>query len=94
MPARAVLGHLVFVYIHPYMDGNGRLARFLMNLKLATDGYSWTIVPVERRNEYMVALDQASAHKNILPFAQFIAALVETQTRERLEIQGLKPRFP
>jgi hypothetical protein len=79
---RAVLGHLVFVYIHPYMDGNGRLARFLMNLMLTTGGYPWTIVPVERRNDYMAALDQASAHRNILPFAQFIAGLVEAQTRE------------
>lgn len=32
---RAVLGHFLFVYIHPYMDGNGRLARFLMNAMLA-----------------------------------------------------------
>jgi hypothetical protein len=85
---RAVLGHLVFVYIHPYMDGNGRLARFLMNLMLTTGGYIWTIVPVERRNDYMMALDQASAYKNILPFTQFIAALVEAQTRERLASPG------
>ena len=28
---RVVLGHLIFVYIHPYFDGNGRMARFLMN---------------------------------------------------------------
>ena len=86
--ARAVLGHFVFVYIHPYMDGNGRLARFLMNLMLTTGGYIWTIVPVERRNDYMTALDQASAYNNILPFAQFIAALIEAQTRERLASPG------
>ncbi len=80
---RAVLGHLVFVYIHPYMDGNGRLARFLMNLMLTTGGYPWTIVPVERRNDYMAALDQASAHRNILPFALLLAGLVEAQARQR-----------
>ena len=28
---RVVLGHFVFLYIHPYMDGNGRMGRFLMN---------------------------------------------------------------
>ncbi|MFX4493710.1 Fic family protein, partial [Acinetobacter baumannii] len=28
---RAVLGHFIFVFIHPYMDGNGRMGRFLMN---------------------------------------------------------------
>ncbi|MEI2421778.1 Fic family protein, partial [Arthrospira platensis SPKY2] len=33
---RAVLGHFIFVFIHPYMDGNGRIGRFLMNLMLAS----------------------------------------------------------
>jgi hypothetical protein len=44
---RAVLGHFVFVYIHPYMDGNGRMGRFLLNLMLASGGYPWTVVPWE-----------------------------------------------
>jgi hypothetical protein len=46
---RVVLGHFIFVYIHPYMDGNGRIGRFLMNVMLAAGGYPWTVVPVERR---------------------------------------------
>ena len=36
---RAVLGHWMFGYIHPYPDGNGRMARFLMNVMLASGGY-------------------------------------------------------
>ena len=44
---RVVLGHFVFVYIHPYMDGNGRIGRFLMNLMLAAGGYPWTVIPVQ-----------------------------------------------
>lgn len=39
---RTVLGHFMFVYIHPYMDGNGRIGRFLMNVMLAAGGYPWT----------------------------------------------------
>src|SRR5271170_3272281 len=54
---RVVLGHFVFVYIHPYMDGNGRMGRFLMNTMMASGGYPWTIIPVERREEYMQALE-------------------------------------
>jgi len=46
---RVVLGHFIFVYIHPYMDGNGRMGRFLMNAMLAGDGYPWTVVPLEKR---------------------------------------------
>ena len=53
--ARVVLGHFVFVYIHPFSDGNGRTARFLMNLMPASGGYPWTVIPVARRAEYMQA---------------------------------------
>ncbi|MFZ5558852.1 MAG: Fic family protein [Pseudomonadota bacterium] len=81
---RAVLGHFLFVFIHPYMDGNGRLARFLMNLMLVPAGYVWTVIPVERRNEYMEALEQASSFANIAPFAQFIADLAKAQAKQPL----------
>ncbi|MEO0442913.1 MAG: Fic family protein, partial [Pseudomonadota bacterium] len=37
---RAILGHFMFVYIHPFMDGNGRIGRFLMNSMLASGGHS------------------------------------------------------
>lgn len=70
---RIVLGHFFFVYIHPYMDGNGRIGRFLMNVMFASGGYSWTIIPVERRNEYMEALEEASVNQNIVPFCKFLA---------------------
>jgi hypothetical protein len=71
---RAVLGHFMFVYIHPYMDGNGRIGRFLMNAMFASGGYPWTIVRVERRAEYMAALDAASAQGEIGLFAAFVAS--------------------
>jgi len=76
-----VLGHFVFVYIHPYMDGNGRMRRFLMNVMLASGGYPWTVVPLEGRDDYMRALESASVKQNIEPFASFLGGLV----RERLE---------
>lgn len=73
---RAVLGHFIFVYIHPYMDGNGRMGRFLMNAMLASGGYPWTVIPVEMREDYMNALEYASVDQNIKPFAKFLAFLV------------------
>lgn len=72
---RAVLGHFIFVYIHPYMDGNGRMGRFLLNVMLASGGYPWTIIPVESRDTYMNALEQASVNQNIGPFSKFLAGL-------------------
>lgn len=74
---RVVLGHFIFVYIHPYMDGNGRTGRFLMNAMLASGGYPWTIVPLEKRNDYMAALEEASVNQNIKPFAKFLGSLVQ-----------------
>lgn len=74
---RVVLGHFVFVYIHPYMDGNGRMGRFLMNLMIASGGYPWTVIPVADRNAYMAALEKASVDEDIRPFAEFLAKLAE-----------------
>lgn len=69
---RAVLGHHLFVFIHPYADGNGRLGRFLMNAMLASGGYPWTVIRVKRRNVYMDALEHASVGGDIKPFTRFI----------------------
>lgn len=77
--ARVVLGHFIFVYIHPYMDGNGRIGRFLMNAMLASGGYPWTIVPLEKRDGYMAALEEASTHQNIKAFTKFLSTLVKAQ---------------
>jgi len=74
---RAVLGHFVFVYIHPYMDGNGRLGRFLMNAMLASGGYPWTVIQLPRRDEYMAALNMASYEGNIRPFAEFVLSSMQ-----------------
>ncbi|MDD6854319.1 MAG: Fic family protein [Prevotella sp.] len=74
---RAILGHFFFVYIHPYMDGNGRTARFIMNSMLVTSGLPWTVIPVERRSIYMAALEKASIEGDISDFAQFIFGLIK-----------------
>jgi Fic family protein len=73
---RVVLGHFFFVNIHPYSDGNGRIGRFLMNLMLAAGGYPWIVIPVEKRSEYMNALEQASIKGDIAPFTRLLASRV------------------
>lgn len=72
---RVVLGHFFFVYIHPYMDGNGRIGRFLMNVMMAAGGYPWLVIPVGDRARYMTALERASVDADIAPFADFLAGL-------------------
>jgi len=79
---RAVLGHWLFGYIHPYPDGNGRMARFLMNAMLASGGYPWTVIRVEDRTEYLTALDRASIDMDIRPFSAFVAERVEWSLKQ------------
>jgi len=78
---RVVLGHFIFVYIHPYMDGNGRMGRFLMNAMLASGGYPWTVIPVDKRAAYLTALEAASVEGDIAPFADFLAQCVGTKVK-------------
>jgi len=73
---RAVLGHWLFGYIHPYPDGNERMARFLMNAMLASGGYPWTVIRGEDRDAYLAALETASVQQNIAPFAGLVAERV------------------
>ena len=80
---RVVLGHFVFVNIHPYVDGNGRMGRFMMNAMLGAGGYPWTVVPVERRSDYMETLEAASVEGNLVPFSQLIGQLVERTRRQK-----------
>jgi Fic family protein len=73
---RAVLGHWLLGYIHPYSDGNGRMARFLMNIMLASGGYPWTVIRVEDREAYLIALDRASLDADIAQFTDFVGERV------------------
>jgi len=73
---RVVLGHFIFVYIHPYSDGNGRMARFLMNAMLAAGNYPWTVIKLDKREQYMSALEKANVGNDITDFARFIGEQV------------------
>jgi hypothetical protein len=52
-----------------------------MNVMLAAGGYPWTVVPLERRDVYMAALEEASVRQNIVPFADFLGHLVKDGVR-------------
>ncbi len=86
---RAVLGHHLFVFIHPYYDGNGRIGRFLMNTLLASGGYPWTVIRMSRRDTYMKALEAASVKGQITPLAEFIAQEMREWSPEREHKDGM-----
>ena len=68
----AVLGHYFFVYIHPFMDGNGRIGRFIMNTLLASGGYPWTVIRVDNRRQYINALENTHSCFDLTEFALFV----------------------
>jgi len=76
---RVVLGHFAFVYINPYLDGNGRMGRFLINVMMAVGGHPWTVGPLSERNACIDALERASVGEDIEPFAKFLGALVRAR---------------
>lgn len=69
---RAARLHADFVKIHPFIDGNGRTARLLMNLELMKSGFPAVVLPIENRLEYYEALDLAHVSDNYTPFLQLM----------------------
>jgi Fic family protein len=88
---RAVLGHWLFGYVHPFPDGNGRVARFVMNMLLAAGGYPWTIIRAQERDAYLAALETASVGGDARLFARFVADQM-TRTRGLLTNTGAPKR--
>ncbi len=73
---RGARAHFRLVHIHPFVDGNGRTARLLMNLILIQEGYPPAVIRRERRPEYYDALDRA--HEGVTnPFVTLVAEEAE-----------------
>lgn len=64
----------LFVYIHSYSDGNGRIGRFILNAMLVVVGYPWTMIRIEHRRACINALENASVRHDIGGFTRFVAA--------------------
>ena len=69
--------HSEFVKIHPFIDGNGRTSRLLMNLVLMQHGYPPAVLPVSKRLEYYNALDKANVEDDISDFMSLMIDIVE-----------------
>ncbi len=76
--------HKRFVFIHPFKDGNGRIARLLMNTALIQDGYLPALIPPVLRFEYIELLEKA--HQDDKPFEQFIAERVVESYKEIMRL--------
>jgi len=79
---RATLAHLDFVTLHPFPDGNGRIARFLMNLALLGEGLPWVTIRIDDRPEYFRSLENAQMEGDPRRFGRLVARYVEDATNE------------
>lgn len=86
---RAARVHSDFVKIHPFVDGNGRTGRLLMNLELLKAGYPPAVLPVERRLAYYQALDADHVHGQKDAFVQMVAEIVKEGFRPYFHALGL-----
>ena len=73
---RATLLHGEFVKIHPFIDGNGRTSRLLLNFELMKNGYPPIIIKNEERARYYDVLDLAHTTMNYKPFIKLVSELV------------------
>lgn len=78
--------HAEFVKIHPFVDGNGRTSRLIMNYQLLRNGFLPVSVNKEDRLEYFNYLEEYAVNDNLALFADFIAELEEQQLDEYLSI--------
>ncbi|MFE8696008.1 Fic family protein [Cytobacillus sp. FJAT-53684] len=74
---RGAMLHAIFVGVHPFIDGNGRTSRLLLNLELMKDGFPPIVIKVENRLNYYNALDKAHTQKDYNDFIQLVAKEVE-----------------
>lgn len=83
---QAALLHGELVKIHPFIDGNGRTSRLLMNLDLMNHGYNPVIIKKEDRLEYYEALDKAHTTGDYTDFVKLITKLEIVMLRKYLEL--------
>ncbi|MGV8176377.1 MAG: Fic family protein [Candidatus Bilamarchaeaceae archaeon] len=84
--------HQKFVDIHPFIDGNGRSARLLLNLYLMRNGYLPVILLRAERAKYIRTIERCRAEKDIGAFADFVARAVERSMLIYLDALGSNPR--
>lgn len=82
----AAWSYAEFVRIHPFIDGNGRTSRLIMNYQLMINGFLPVSIAKENRLEYYNALEAYAVNGNLELFSELIAKLEEEQLDTYLKL--------
>lgn len=83
----AAWSHAEFVRIHPFIDGNGRTSRLIMNYQLMANGFLPVSIAKENRLDYYNALEEYAVNQNLVPFTELIASLEEERLDQYLKLK-------
>lgn len=74
---KIAFSHLQLMKIHPFLDGNGRVARIVLNYQLMKYGYKLIIISYEEKEKYFQLLEEFKVNKNIEPFINYIVEKIK-----------------
>lgn len=74
---RAIMGHFKFVSIHPFVDGNGRMGRLLMNLILLQNGLWPIIIRPRDRKKYISSIEKGQLTQDTITYEEFMYKALE-----------------
>lgn len=83
---KACYVHLRFAKIHPFLDGNGRVSRLILNYSLMNDGFLPISIPAKRRMEYFDTLEEYKINGNVEPFKNFMLELLNKEYDRLIEL--------
>ncbi len=83
---QAAYAHLQIAKVHPFLDGNGRMARLMMNYVLIANGYFPVSIPMKRREEYFNCLEEFKVNKTMKPFLDLLEELLNKEYDRIIEL--------
>ena len=94
MLIKAIEAHYQLVTIHPFVDGNGRTARLLLNSILLENGYMPIIIRTIDRRRYLSALETYQTKENSEPYYKFMLSAMNRSLKMMIDLLDVNKREP
>lgn len=91
---KAIEAHFKLVTIHPFVDGNGRTARLLLNAILIKNGYGPIIIRSIDRKRYLTALETYQTKENKDPYYRFMLQALNRSLKMMIDLLDIHTKEP